>query len=71
MLETYRYRVYPDNNQIHELEQDFGCVRYVSNKALEFRNKAYRRRGESKNFHDTRKLLNILKANPHALTAPR
>ncbi len=47
MLETYRYRVYPDKNQIHELEQDFGSVRFVSNKALEFRSKAYRRR-ESK-----------------------
>ena len=63
MLETYRYRVYPDKNQIHELEQDFGSVRFVSNKALEFRSKAYRRRGESKNFHDTRRLLNTLKAN--------
>lgn len=63
MLESYRYRLYPDNNQKLELEQDFGSVRFVSNKALEFRSKAYRRRGESKNFHDTRKLLNILKAN--------
>ena len=45
--------------------------RYRAYKALEYRSKAYRRRGESKNFHDTRKLLNILKANPHALTAPR
>ena len=63
MLETYRYRIYPDKNQIHELEQDFGSVRFVSNKALEYRSKAYKRRKESKNFHDTRELLNTLKAN--------
>ena len=63
MFEAYRFRLYPNKNQIHELEQDFGSVRFVSNKALEYRSKAYKRRSESINFHDTRKLLNILKAN--------
>ena len=63
MLETYRYRVYPNANQKLELEQDFGSVRFVSNKALEYRSKAYKRRKESKSFHDTRELLNTLKAN--------
>ena len=60
MLETYRYRVYPDKNQTHELEQDFGCVRYVSNKALEYRSKAYRRRGESKKRKHTVNVFMLL-----------
>lgn len=41
--------------------QAAGAARYVYNKGLEYRSKAYRRRGESMGFCDTNSLLNILK----------
>ena len=63
MLKAYRYRLKPDEEMQAEFRQDFGAVRFVHNRALEFRSKAYKRRGESKNYHDTRELLNTLKGN--------
>ena len=63
MLRAYRYRLKPDKKMQAGFQQDFGAVRFVHNKALEYRSKAYKRRGESKNYHDTRELLNTLKSN--------
>jgi putative transposase len=38
---AYRYRFYPTPEQTAELERTFGCVRYVYNRALEERTRAW------------------------------
>jgi putative transposase len=38
---AYRYRFYPSAEQAAELERTFGCVRYVYNRALEERTRAW------------------------------
>jgi len=41
MLKTYKFRIYPTNEQIHKLNQHFGHTRFVYNLFLEFANNAY------------------------------
>ncbi|MBB5964643.1 helix-turn-helix domain-containing protein, partial [Planomonospora venezuelensis] len=38
---AYKYRFYPTPEQADELARTFGCVRYVYNKALAMRSRAY------------------------------
>ena len=61
MLKAFKYRLYPDDSQARLLRQHAGCCRYVFNMGLEYRRKAYRRRGESRGYGDTVRLLNIMK----------
>ena len=61
MLKAFKYRLYPDNSQAKVLRQHAGCCRYVFNMGLEYRKKAYKRRGESRGYGDTVRLLNIMK----------
>lgn len=61
MVKAYRYRLHPDEEQIALFRRAAGAVRYVYNKGLEYRSKAYRRRGKSIGFCDTNNLLNVLK----------
>ena len=44
---AHRRRCYPTAVQPRRLEGYFGAARWVWNRALEYRTKAYRRRGES------------------------
>lgn len=46
---AYKYRIYPTDEQKHQLAVDFGSARWVWNHALDMRQKAYQRRGESLN----------------------
>nr|WP_235826288.1 helix-turn-helix domain-containing protein [Candidatus Frankia alpina] len=39
---AYRYRFYPDPEQSVQLAMTFGCVRYVYNRALAERSRAWR-----------------------------
>ncbi|WP_460546521.1 helix-turn-helix domain-containing protein, partial [Glycomyces halotolerans] len=48
---AYRFRCYPTSEQAENLRRTFGCARLVYNKTLEYRHKAYFRRGESVNYH--------------------
>ncbi|MDO8640927.1 MAG: IS200/IS605 family element RNA-guided endonuclease TnpB [Nitrosarchaeum sp.] len=41
MLKAYKYRLYPNKNQKILIEKHFGCVRYIYNKSLETKIKAY------------------------------
>ena len=61
MLKAFKYRLYPDDSQARLLRQHAGCCRYVFNMGLEYRRKAYGRRGESRGYGDTVRLLNIMK----------
>ena len=47
MDRAYEYRIYPSAAQREAIERTFGCCRFVYNRALEMRTKAYRRRGET------------------------
>ena len=58
---AYRYRFYPTAEQRLSFEAHFGAARWVWNRALEFRAKAYRRRGESVTGVDFSRLLTRLK----------
>jgi len=41
MLKAYKYRIYPNKEQISQIEQQFGACRFVYNWALETKIKAY------------------------------
>ena len=58
---AYRYRFYPSAAQRRALESYFGSARWVWNRSLEYRIKAYRRRGESVTGVDFSRLLTRLK----------
>ena len=58
---AYRYRCYPSAAQRRALEWYFGSARWVWNRSLEYRTKAYRRRGESVTGVDFSRLLTRLK----------
>lgn len=58
---AYRFRFYPTPAQAENLSQTFGCVRLVYNKALDARHKAWYRRQERVNYHQTSSLLTAWK----------
>ncbi|MYF70422.1 MAG: IS200/IS605 family element transposase accessory protein TnpB [Proteobacteria bacterium] len=58
---AYKYRFYPTVEQQLRLEGHFGAARWVWNRALEFRTKAYHRRGESVTGVSFSRLLTRLK----------
>ena len=41
MKAAYKYRFYPDKQQEALLAQSFGCVRFVWNKVLGYRNEQF------------------------------
>ena len=47
---SYRYRLYPTTEQAAQLDKEFGCARYVWNRALAYRNEAYKERNEKLNY---------------------
>lgn len=52
MLKTYKYRIYPNVNQIKLIEQTFGCCRLVYNLALEVKIRAYKEHGVGLSGYD-------------------
>lgn len=58
---AYKLRIYPSVEQRHALNQWFGASRWTWNRCLEFRSKAYKRRGESVTGVDFSRLLTQLK----------
>ena len=61
MLKSFSYRLYPTAEQQSLLTRTFGSVRFVYNRLLEYRNKAYERRKESRNYYDCNAFLMKLK----------
>ena len=53
MLKAFRYQLYPDKEQEVMLSRHFGCVRFIYNRALDYRKKAFERRGEAISYYDT------------------
>lgn len=61
MIRAYKYRIYPNKNQIDFLEKSFGCTRYIYNWALDLRIKAYQENKETLSAIDLCKRLTVLK----------
>ena len=58
---SYKYRIYPDAEQIKQIETNFHCSRFVYNHLLDRKIKAYKRRKESYSKYDTIKMLPAMK----------
>lgn len=54
---SYKYRFYPTDEQAQQLAQTFGCVRYVYNRALAERSKAWAVDKKRVTYFDTGKML--------------
>ncbi len=54
---AYKYRFYPTPEQAEELARTFGCVRYVYNKALQERMRAYAKEGRRVSYVETSAML--------------
>ena len=61
---AYRFRFYPNPEQIEQLAQTFGCSRFVYNYMLRLRTDAWYERQERIGYHETSKLLTELKKQP-------
>ena len=61
MIRAYKYRIYPNKNQIDFLEKSFGCTRYIYNWALDLRIRAYQEKKETLSAIDLCKRLTLLK----------
>ena len=61
---AYRYRFYPTPDQVVNLNQTFGCVRYVYNRALRFRQDAWYERHETISYPQSSALLTEWKKAP-------
>ena len=58
---SYKFRLYPNNEQIDLMARHFGCVRFVYNYFLNQRIEQYRLTGKSDNFYEQCKSLTALK----------
>jgi putative transposase len=63
---AYRYRFYPSPEQADLLNRTFGCVRYVYNRALAERSRAWTQERKRVTFADTCRMLTAWKAEPEA-----
>ncbi|MGY4687793.1 RNA-guided endonuclease TnpB family protein [Petrotoga sp. DB-2] len=61
MLKTYKFRLYPTNEQIHKLNEHFGHTRFVYNLFLEFSSNAYKNIKTLTNYYIWAKVLTVLK----------
>jgi len=64
---AYKYRFYPTDEQAQQLAQTFGCVRYVYNRALAERSRAWTQEQRRVTYADTSKMLTEWKRDPETL----
>src|SRR5260370_18201219 len=67
MRKTFKYRLYPTNEQRRLLEQQLDACRWLYNRLLEERKTAWEQRQESVRLYDQHALLPALKAERPAL----
>jgi putative transposase len=67
MLKAYKYRLYPNNEQIVLLNKHFGCVRFIYNWSLDLKIKAYQNNKQKLSKFDLDKQLTILKKEENYL----
>jgi putative transposase len=61
---AYKYRFYPTAQQAELLNRTFGCVRYVYNRALAERSRAWTQEQRRVTFPGTCRMLTTWKAEP-------
>ena len=61
---AYKYRFYPSPQQAHLLNRTFGSVRYVCNRALAERSRAWTQEQRRVTFAGTCRMLTQWKADP-------
>lgn len=61
---AYKYRVYPTPGQAEQLSQTFGCVRYVYNRALAERHRAWTQEQRRVTHAETDRMLTGWKRDP-------
>jgi putative transposase len=61
---AYRYRFYPTDEQAQQLAKTFGCVRYVYNRALAERSRAWTQERRRVTHAETDKMLTAWKQDP-------
>ena len=49
MLKAYKYRIYPNEEQINYLQKTFGCTRFIYNQMLADRIEHYKKTGKMLN----------------------
>lgn len=70
MLEAYKYRIYPTQEQSILLAKSFGCVRWFYNYALHLTSETYKATGKGLSRNDIINLLPSLKKEHDWLTEP-
>lgn len=58
---AFKYRIYPNNEQIQQLNQNFGNARFVFNYFLDLKQKAYKESKESISLTKTQSMMTKLK----------
>lgn len=61
---AYKYRIYPTTEQVHLLEQTFGCVRFIYNSILKWRTDAFYMEQKKVNYNACSSKLTELKKEP-------
>ncbi|SCL28304.1 RNA-guided endonuclease InsQ/TnpB family protein [Micromonospora inyonensis] len=61
---AYRFRFYPTDQQRELLNRTFGCVRYVYNRALAERSRAWTQEQRRVTFAETCRMLTVWKNEP-------
>jgi putative transposase len=61
MEKTYKFRIYPNQQQENLIQKTFGCVRYVYNRALAERIQQYQTTGRSDGYYAQSKSLTLWK----------
>lgn len=64
---AYKYRFYPTDEQAEQLVETFGCVRYVYNRALAERSRAWSQEQRRISHADTDRMLTGWKREPETL----
>jgi len=62
MEKSYKFRIYPNNEQIHQIKNTFGCCRYVYNYFLVYRTELYKTCGKNMGYSSLCNELTNLKA---------
>ena len=61
MLYVYRFRLYPNKEQMEFLNRQFGYCRFTHNKILETAKREYKEKGKRWNYYKYKKMLPFLK----------
>ena len=66
-MQGYKFRIYPDKEQLEMFEKHFGCVRFVYNYGLDLKQKFYERESKSLSKRQVQDELVVLKKAPEHL----